>query len=256
MPRGTTPFVQKTWELLSNRELEPIVCWTRNGEAFAILNADSFAATVLPCYFKHSNMCSFVRQLNTYGFKKVTSRDCKEFEFKHKLFHRDHEDLLPHIVRRTSSSKEEESETDAGTRQEELIYQLVETNKQLARRVKELEEHQMDTNREMSEARRELRATRYYTHRLGVSFESWAKVNQYPTRVAQQEAPHVFLSSVPPPPQKCIEWSYLASESPSLCTPQGSVDSAVVPQTTANHLDVFAFDTGMEGLFGGITSFE
>jgi len=157
MPRGTTPFVRKTWELLCDEELESIVSWSRNGETFAILDSDTFSTQVLPQYFKHNNLCSFVRQLNTYGFKKVTTRDSKELEFKHKLFHRDHEELLPHIVRRTGHAKLFGEE---GHRQEELLHQLVETNKQLVRRMTEMEEQREVLEGALLSMRQELGETR------------------------------------------------------------------------------------------------
>ena len=175
MPRGTTPFVRKTWELLSDSELGNVVAWNRNGETFAILDADTFSTNVLPQYFKHSNLCSFVRQLNTYGFKKVTSKDCKELEFKHKLFHRDHEELLPHIVRRTATSKSSSGEEKEGTtgtlRREDLLHQLVETNKQLVERLNELKEQQLAADAELCAMRRELNETRSFVNRMNYQWK-------------------------------------------------------------------------------------
>jgi len=162
MPRGTTPFVRKTWELLCDEALESIVSWSRNGETFAILDSDTFSSQVLPQYFKHNNLCSFVRQLNTYGFKKVTTRDSKDLEFKHKLFHRDHEELLPHIVRRTGHGKL----FDDGYRQEELLHQLVETNKELIRRMTEMEEQREVLEGALLSMRQELGETRHMVFQL------------------------------------------------------------------------------------------
>jgi len=222
MPRGTTPFVLKTWDLLANKELAPIVTWTRNGEAFAILDGDKFASDVLPKYFKHSNLCSFVRQLNTYGFKKVTIRDCNDLEFKHKLFHRDHEELLPHIVRRTNGSKEEVSE--GSVHQEELVYQLVETNKKLTRRLKQLEQQRLATDRELYMIRHELRQTKELTSHLSV-FQR--KANYPPHCPPPQHQRHNY------PHYEPVEASvgrYQSTSPPRRMTP-------LVPQTLSSELN-------------------
>jgi len=217
MPRGTTPFVRKTWDLLANKELESTVSWTRNGESFAILDSDNFAANVLPLYFKHSNLCSFVRQLNTYGFKKVTIRDCNDLEFKHKLFHRDHEELLPHIVRRTTGTKDEETETSM--QQEELLYQLVETNKKLTRRLKQLEEQRVAADNELSMMRQELRQTKDFAFRLSV----FQRKANYPP-LGPQQPQHGFPRQQPP--------NTMAEGFGSRCQPMPSTPTAAHVQNT------------------------
>ena len=50
-----------------------LICWTDDGNSFTIKNQGEFTKTLLPYYYKHSNMASFVRQLNMYGFHKVMS---------------------------------------------------------------------------------------------------------------------------------------------------------------------------------------
>ena len=50
-----------------------MICWGSEGNSFIIRNQTEFAKTLLPYYYKHSNMASFVRQLNMYGFHKVTN---------------------------------------------------------------------------------------------------------------------------------------------------------------------------------------
>ena len=48
-----------------------MIAWGDDGSTFIIKNQGEFTKTMLPYYYKHSNMASFVRQLNMYGFHKV-----------------------------------------------------------------------------------------------------------------------------------------------------------------------------------------
>uniref|UniRef100_A0A8D2NMK9 Heat shock transcription factor 2 n=1 Tax=Zosterops lateralis melanops TaxID=1220523 RepID=A0A8D2NMK9_ZOSLA len=95
-----------------------------NGKSFLVLNEQRFAKEILPKYFKHNNMASFVRQLNMYGFRKVVHVDSGivkqerdgPVEFRHAYFRQGREDLLEHIKRKVSSSRPEENKI----RQEDL----------------------------------------------------------------------------------------------------------------------------------------
>ncbi|XP_008934616.1 PREDICTED: heat shock factor protein 2 [Merops nubicus] len=97
---------------------------SRNGQSFLVLDEQTFAKEILPKYFKHNNMASFVRQLNMYGFRKVVQVDSGfvklerdgPVEFQHPYFKQGREDLLEHIKRKVSSSRPEENRI----RQEDL----------------------------------------------------------------------------------------------------------------------------------------
>ena len=88
---GNVPaFLAKLWKMVDNPDTgawinhknkpnlifllsDSLICWTDEGNSFCIRNQSEFARSLLPYYYKHSNMASFVRQLNMYGFHKVMS---------------------------------------------------------------------------------------------------------------------------------------------------------------------------------------
>jgi len=74
-----------------------------------IKNQSQFSSSLLPFYYKHSNMASFIRQLNMYDFHKVMNVDAgglkgerDEIEFAHPFFLRGQEHLLEQIKRKVS----------------------------------------------------------------------------------------------------------------------------------------------------------
>lgn len=49
---------------LQGPQLIDFLCLFQNGQSFLVLDEQRFAKEILPKYFKHNNMASFVRQLN------------------------------------------------------------------------------------------------------------------------------------------------------------------------------------------------
>jgi len=68
-------FLLKTYEIVSDESLNDIVRWNDAGDAFFIFLTYEFCEEVLPIYFKHKNLSSFVRQLNMYGFHKTKHKN-------------------------------------------------------------------------------------------------------------------------------------------------------------------------------------
>jgi len=109
-PTGNVPaFLAKLWKMVDNPETDLLICWSDEGTSFLIKNQADFTKQMLPYYYKHSNMASFVRQLNMYGFHKVMSVDSgglkgehDESEFAHPYFIRGQEHLLDQIKRKVS----------------------------------------------------------------------------------------------------------------------------------------------------------
>lgn len=97
------PFLQKTWEMLEEKETDGTVSWSEDGKSFIVWRPDVLQNELLPKYFKHQNYSSFVRQLNTYGFRKVNP---DRWEFAQEHFRRDDKDRMVQIVRKRPSKKE------------------------------------------------------------------------------------------------------------------------------------------------------
>uniref|UniRef100_A0A8C4U7I4 Heat shock transcription factor 2 n=1 Tax=Falco tinnunculus TaxID=100819 RepID=A0A8C4U7I4_FALTI len=121
---GVPAFLSKLWALVGEAPSNQLITWSQNGQSFLVLDEQRFAKEILPKYFKHNNMASFVRQLNMYGFRKVVHVDSGivklerdgPVEFQHPYFKQGREDLLEHIKRKVSSSRPEENKI----RQEDL----------------------------------------------------------------------------------------------------------------------------------------
>ncbi|KAI0983670.1 hypothetical protein GJ496_002047 [Pomphorhynchus laevis] len=64
-------FINKLWYIVNDHNTDDLIRWAKSGTWFGIRDHNKFAETILPQYFKHNNMNSFIRQLNMYGFRKV-----------------------------------------------------------------------------------------------------------------------------------------------------------------------------------------
>ncbi|XP_062900746.1 heat shock factor protein 1 isoform X5 [Mobula hypostoma] len=104
-------FLTKLWTLIEDPDTNEFICWSASGNSFHVFDQGRFAKEVLPKYFKHNNMASFVRQLNMYGFRKVVNieqgglvkPEMDDTEFQHMYFIRGKEHLLENIKRKVTN---------------------------------------------------------------------------------------------------------------------------------------------------------
>ncbi|KAF2663714.1 hypothetical protein BT63DRAFT_110374 [Microthyrium microscopicum] len=84
-----TAFIHKLYNMLEDQSIQHLISWSSSNDSFVMSPSQEFAK-VLAQYFKHTNISSFVRQLNMYGFHKAVSDvfhngapDSTLWEFRH-----------------------------------------------------------------------------------------------------------------------------------------------------------------------------
>ncbi|XP_026267703.1 heat shock factor protein 3-like [Urocitellus parryii] len=117
---ATVPgFLIKLWTLVEDTNLDDVIRWSENGHSFLVVNEQNFAKNILPKYFKHNNISSFIRQLNLYGFRKVLAMENGKvlqgktltMEFQHPFFKKGGSSLLENIKRKVPTMKIENVKT-------------------------------------------------------------------------------------------------------------------------------------------------
>lgn len=140
-PNGPPPaFLTKLWQLVNEGD-DNLVSWGMDGTSFVVKDQNQFAKKVLPNYFKHQKMNSFVRQLNMYGFKKVPKMsegtlhtvDCEPIEFANEFFIKGKMEMIQKIKRKDAKPRPNTSHVH---------------NKQLTDLLQDLQNQQQQTHRD------------------------------------------------------------------------------------------------------------
>lgn len=131
-PINTNTFPGKLWKLVNDENCHSVT-WNNSGSGIFI-NPNLFKEEVLHCeefaIFKTQNFSSFVRQLNLYGFRKLTvankirhgqtcvSKDMQMHHFQHPCFLRSRPDMLNQVKR--AGSRKRNREFDFGGKSENV----------------------------------------------------------------------------------------------------------------------------------------
>ena len=91
-------FPYKLYSILGDERYSGIIRWQPHGRAFLIFKPKEFAREVMPHFFKHSKFTSFQRQLNLYGFERLT-RGFDAGAYYNELFLCGRLDLISHMTR-------------------------------------------------------------------------------------------------------------------------------------------------------------
>ncbi|KAI3696700.1 hypothetical protein L6452_29188 [Arctium lappa] len=174
------PFLSKTFDLVDDPRLDPIISWGRNGQSFVVWDPIEFARIILPRNFKHNNFSSFVRQLNTYGFRKI---DTDRWEFANESFLRGRRYLLKNIQRRKSNHSTNEEANNPSIEAE--VEQLRKERTEMMQEVIELQHEQRETHRYMESVNEKLEAAEHRQTQM-VSF--LGKVIRKPTFLSSLRA--------------------------------------------------------------------
>lgn len=109
----TQPFPEKLMEMLSRegQQSATIVSWLSHGRAFIVRKPKEFTNAIMPKYFRQTKLTSFQRQLNLYGFRRIT-QGADAGAYYHELFLRGRPQLCMRMNRQKVKGTGHKQPTD------------------------------------------------------------------------------------------------------------------------------------------------
>lgn len=95
------PFPEKLHNMLEAADIEgfhEIVSWQPHGRAFCVHKPQRFVERIMRSHFRQTKLTSFQRQLNLYGFRRIT-KGKDSGAYYHEMFMRSRPDLCRNMLR-------------------------------------------------------------------------------------------------------------------------------------------------------------
>ncbi|EED88190.1 predicted protein [Thalassiosira pseudonana CCMP1335] len=110
------PFPEKLMDMLDKESLlhVDIISWCPHGRAFIVKKPKEFTSKLMEKYFRQSKLTSFQRQLNLYGFRRIT-QGIDSGAYYHELFLKDRRHLCTRMVRQKVKGTGHKQPTDVTT---------------------------------------------------------------------------------------------------------------------------------------------
>jgi HSF-type DNA-binding len=89
---STTSFPTKLYKILSEPKYQEYIAWLPHGRAWRVLKPKALEDDIIPKYFRSDRLASFMRQVNGWGFKRITEGPDLN-AYYHEMFLRG----LPHV---------------------------------------------------------------------------------------------------------------------------------------------------------------